>query len=254
LNRARALGAQQAKGEIVIYTDDDTIAEPGWVKAILAEFAGARVGAATGLTMPYELETESQELFERYGGFGKGFSRHAFDVASISPSRSGAVGSGASMAFRRNLILGLGLFDVELDLGTPSITGGDTYALYRVLAEGYRIIYTPDALNWHQHRRERDELYRTMSGYGTGLYTFLTKALVEDHEAPALRVGLSWFRRHHLRQLARAILRRPNHLSVGMVMAEIKGTLVAPLAYLSSRRADRARSSENLRAAGKGAA
>jgi hypothetical protein len=144
------------------------------------------------------------------------------------------------MAFRKDLIQSLRLFDVELDLGTPSRTGGDTYALYRVLAQGYRIIYTPDALNWHQHRREREDLHRTMEGYGTGLYTFLTKALVEDREVPALRVGLSWFRRHHLRQLARALVRRPNRLSVGMVTAEIKGTLGAPLAYRRTRRAERA--------------
>ena len=112
----------------------------------------------------------------------------------------------------------------------------------------------PDALNWHQHRREHDELHHTMSGYGTGLYAFLTKALVEDREMSALRVGIRWFRKHHLRQLARAITRRPNHLSVGMVMAEIKGTLVAPLAYVASRRAERAREHENLRGVGKGAA
>jgi len=254
LNRARALGAQLATGEIVIYTDDDTVADPAWVTALISEFAGPRVGACTGLTMPLELETDAQELFERYGGFGKGFSRRVFDVTTLSPAGAGAAGSGASMAFRRNLIFSLGLFEVELDLGTPSRTGGDTYALYRVLAEGYRVVYTPDALNWHQHRREHDELHRTMSGYGTGLYTFLTKAVVEDRELPALRVGLSWFRKHHLRQLARAIARRPNHLSVGMVMAEIKGTLVAPLAYLSTRRAQRARAAENARVARKGVA
>src|SRR5579864_306644 len=254
LNRARALGARTSNGDIVIYTDDDTVAEPGWVRALVSEFGGARVGGATGLTMPLELETEAQELFERYGGFSKGFFRQEYDVTKISPSRAGAVGSGASMAFRRDLILSLGLFDVELDLGTASRTGGDTYALYRLLAEGYRIVYTPAALNWHQHRREHDELHTTMAGYGTGLYAFLTRALVEDHEVPALRVGMSWFRKHHLRELARAIARRPNHLSIAMVMAEIRGTLVAPIAYLSSRRAERARASENVGVSGKGAA
>jgi GT2 family glycosyltransferase len=254
LNRARALGARTASGDVVIYTDDDTVAEPGWVRALVSEFDGARVGGATGLTMPLELETEAQELFERYGGFSKGFARRVYDVTKISPSRAGAVGSGASMAFRRSLILSLGLFDVELDLGTASRTGGDTYALYRLLADGYRIVYTPAALNWHQHRREHDELHTTMSGYGTGLYAFLTRAFVEDHEVPALRVGMSWFRKHHLRELARAIARRPNHLSIAMVMAEIKGTLVAPIAYLSSRRAERARASENVDVSGKGAA
>ena len=93
-----------------------------------------------------------------------------------------------------------------------------------------------------------------MAGYGTGLYAFLTKALVEDKELPALKVGLTWFRRHHLRELARALVRRPNHLSLGMVVAEIKGTLVAPLAYARSARVERARATETIRVSRKGAA
>jgi hypothetical protein len=93
-----------------------------------------------------------------------------------------------------------------------------------------------------------------MQGYGTGLYAFLTKVLVEEGEVPALRVGLSWFRRHHLRELARALARRPNHLSLAMVIAEIKGTLVGPIAYLASRKAERARIVGNVREDRQGAA
>jgi glycosyltransferase involved in cell wall biosynthesis len=237
LNRARTLGAHLATGEIVIYTDDDTVADPGWIRALLEQFEGARVGAVTGLTMPFELETEAQEAFELYGGFGKGFRRRVFDTSSISPAGAGAVGSGASMAFRKDLIESMRLFEVELDLGTAARTGGDTYALYRVLAEGYRVVYTPDALNWHRHRRDRAGLRQTMFGYGTGLYAFLTKCLVEEKDLQALRVGLSWFRKHHLRQLLRTLARRPNHLPIDVVMAEIRGTLIAPLAYMRARRA-----------------
>jgi glycosyltransferase involved in cell wall biosynthesis len=236
LNRARTLGAHLATGEIVIYTDDDTVADPGWIRALVEQFDGARVGAVTGLTMPFELETEAQEVFELYGGFGKGFRRRVFDLNSIAPVGAGAVGSGASMAFRKDLIVSKRLFEVELDLGTATRTGGDTYGLYRVLAEGYRIVYTPDALNWHRHRRERRDLRRTMFGYGTGLYAFLTKCLVEERDLQALRVGLSWFRRHHLRELARTLTRRRNHLPIDILMAEIMGTLFAPFAYARSRR------------------
>ena len=240
LNRARKLGAQVATGEVVVYADDDTVAAPGWINGLLEQFEGARIGAVTGLTMPFELETEAQELFEVYGGFGKGFQRRVYELSSISPSHAGAVGSGANMAFRRELILSEGLFDPELDLGTPSITGGDTYALYRILRAGFRVVYTPDALNWHVHRRTREELRRTLSGYGTGLYSFLLKNLIEDRELAAVRVGLRWFRMHHVRELLRSIARRPNRLPVDVIMAEIIGTFAAPRAYLSSRKLERA--------------
>jgi glycosyltransferase involved in cell wall biosynthesis len=244
LNRARSRGARIATGDIVIYADDDTIAERGWIAAILREFANPRVGAVTGLTMPFELETQAQELFERYGGFGKGFDRRVFDYRWASPPAAGASGSGANMAFRRELIVSKDLFGPALDLGTPARTGGDTYALYRVLADGYQIVYTPDALNWHRHRRDHEALRQTLYGYGTGLYACLTKALVEHRDIPALRVGFSFFRKHHLRELVKTLTRRRDRLPLDLVMAEIRGTLKAPIAYAMSRRTERARVAE----------
>lgn len=241
LNRARLKGARIASGDILIYTDDDVVAEEGWIPALLAEFAGARVGAVTGLTMPYELETDAQELFEANGGFVRGFERRVFDHTMIAPVDAGPVGAGANMAFRRDLVLSMGLFDHELDLGTPSRTGGDTFAFVRLLSEGYRIVYTPDALNWHRHRREHDEMVRTMAGYSTGGFALLTKSLVERHDVQTFRVGLRWFLKHHIRELFRTLARRPNHLPLDFVMAEIRGAIYGPFAYVGSRRKECAR-------------
>jgi glycosyltransferase involved in cell wall biosynthesis len=241
LNRARVCGARVATGEVVIYTDDDTVAEEGWIPALLAEFSGARVGAVTGLTMPYELETDAQELFELQGGFSRGFGRRVFDSFTTASAGAGAAGSGANMAFRRELIFSLGLFEPELDCGTDSRTGGDTYALARVLAEGRRIVYTPQAMNWHRHRREREEVRQRIFDYGTGLYAMLTKSVIEQHDMQAVRVGVRWFRTHHLKRLARTLLRRPNRLPMDMVIAEIKGSVFGPFAYLASRRKERSR-------------
>ena len=64
---------------------------------------------------------------------------------------------------RRDLIRGLGLFDAELDCGTVARTGGDAYALYRLLADGYQVVYNPAALAWHRHRREGRRLERAES-------------------------------------------------------------------------------------------
>jgi GT2 family glycosyltransferase len=241
LNWARALGARLAAGEIVAFTDDDVVVDPDWVPALLRPFADKRVGAVTGLTMPFELETESQELFELYGGFGRGFSRREFDYRGFAPPGAGAAGAGANMAFRRSLLVEKGLFETEFDSGTVTRTGGDTYALYRVLADGYKIIYSPDALNWHRHRRDRAALRSTLNGYGVGLYAFLTRCVVQHGDLPALRIGLSWFGKHYLRELARTLARRPNRLPLDLVLAELRGALRAPFAYFQSRRIERRR-------------
>lgn len=231
LNWARARGAREAAGEIVLYTDDDVVPDGGWVAAMVAPFAQPRVAAVTGLTMPLEQETEAQELFERYGGHGRGFVRRVFDDAAIPPPAAGLVGNGANMAFRRAMVTDLGLFDAALDMGTPALTGGDTYAFYRLLDAGYQIVYTPDALVWHQHRRDYAALRQLLYAYNVGAVSMLTRCLLRHGDLEALRVAAEWLRKHHVRQVARALARRPGALPLGMLAAELRGFVTGPWAY-----------------------
>lgn len=239
LNWARARGAREARGELVAYTDDDVVVDPEWLARLLAPFADRRVGATTGLAMPLELETEAQWLFERYGGFGRGFEPRVFEPESHPAAAAGVAGAGANMAFRRALVTGGRLFDVELDAGTVTLTGGDTWALSRVLDGGHRIVYAPDALVWHRHRREREPLRRTLYGYSVGGFAFLTRRLVELGDVGALRTALQWLRSDHVRLAGRVVLRRPTALPADLVLAYWRGVLAGPVAYLRSRPRER---------------
>lgn len=240
LNWARARGVREARGEIVIFTDDDVVVEPGWVAAILEPFAAPRVAAVTGLTMPLEQETHAQELFETYGGFGRGFEQRIFDYTRIPPAAAGMCGAGANMAFRRELAVGMAIFDAELDCGTPAETGGDAYAFYRLLADGHQIIYTPDAVVWHRHRRDYESLRRTLAGYSVGGFAFLIRCLVQHGDWQALGVAGSWFYHDHLQQLKRALLRKPGRLPLDLVLAQILACPRSVRAYLASTRRERA--------------
>lgn len=239
LNWARSRGARAATGDIVIYTDDDVVVDSHWVSAILEPFDHPRVAAVTGLTMPLELETEAQELFEVYGGLGRGFVRRVFDYTTLAPAAAGVAGAGVNMALRRELINHLRLFDAELDCGTIAQTGGDTYALYQLLAAGYQIVYTPEALVWHRHRRDYASLRKTLAGYSVGGFAFLTRCWLQhgDWQAPA--VAASWFWGDHLRQLVRSIMRRPKSLPLDLVLAQIVAIPRGPWAYLASRQRER---------------
>lgn len=239
LNWARARGARTATGDVVAYTDDDVVVDPWWMARLLAPFADSHVGAVTGLAMPLELETEAQWLFERYGGFGRGFETRVFDAHVLRPSAAGVAGAGANVAFRRALVVGARLFDVELDAGTVTLTGGDTWALSRVLDGGHRVVYAPDALVWHRHRRDHDALRRTLYGYSVGGFAFLTRRLVERRDPGAVRVALQWLRSDHVKLLGRLLLRRPTALPRDLVLAYWRGVFVGPIAYLRSRSAER---------------
>jgi GT2 family glycosyltransferase len=239
LNWARAKGARVASGEIVVYTDDDVIVDAGWVNGMLTPFDDPRVACVTGLVLPFELETDAQHLFERYGGFGRGYERRVYDYTSFVPASASRIGAGASMAFRRAMVNRMGLFDSEMDCGTAVLTGGDAYAFYRLLNEGFHIVYTPDALAWHRHRRSREALRKTLYGYSVGGFAFLLRCLLHHGDMQSVKIAWQWFRWHHLYQLKQVLRRNPQAYPIDMTLAEILGALYSVSAYFKSRRRER---------------
>lgn len=242
LNAARNRALVEARGEIVAFTDDDARPEPGWLKALVANFGDPRVMCATGLTLPLELETPAQELFEEHCTFVRGFRRHVFDGLRDNPLAVGPVGAGANMAVRRNVLARVGGFDERLDGGTPTRSGGDHEMFARILRAGYRIAYDPAAVSWHRHRREHDALLETVYGYGVGVYAMWTGMLRERRELGALKLAWSWLRHGQLPVLVRAIRGRESRAHAALVRAELRGCAHGPRAWFTARR---------LRAAGR---
>jgi O-antigen biosynthesis protein len=117
--------------------------------------------------VPYELETEAQLLFEQYGGFGRSFKRkwyrlnrdrHGREVVHI---RDGQFGMGANMAYRCSLFERIGVFDPALDIGAVTNGGVDFELFFRVLQERQTLVYEPNAIVRHRHRREFAQLRRS---------------------------------------------------------------------------------------------
>ncbi len=241
LDRARNRALLEATGDVVLFTDDDVRVQPTWARTLLRCFEDPLVGAATGMVLPAVLDTAEQRTFEIHFGFGRGVRRRVVDGAYARPLTGGSLGAGASMAFRRDLLLDLGGFPEVLDGGTPTKSGGDTYALYRVLRAGRRGVFEPRALSLHLHREGVDELLRTVAGYSTGTYGFLLYALVHDRDPQALRHLASWTVDWVGRRLARSLARRPGAPPVELAWADVTGGLRAPAALVRAHRQARQR-------------
>jgi GT2 family glycosyltransferase len=178
-------GVEAARGEVIAFTDDDVVADPRWLTELTAPFAAdPGLGCATGLILPARLRTPAQVLLESHGGFAKGFAPRTYDPADppadepLFPFTAGRFGSGANMAFRTDVLRAVGGFDPATGAGTLARGGDDLYGFVRVLAQGHRLHYTPQALVWHHHRETWRDLETQAYGYGAGLTAYLTAILV----------------------------------------------------------------------------
>jgi GT2 family glycosyltransferase len=231
LNWARARAARLANTEVLLYNDDDVVLDRHWSTQMRIPFVDQHTAAVAGAVVPLEFEHPSQELYEEYGGFHRGYLTRCFNLTNTIAVGAGRAGAGASMGVRRSLAVDMKLFDWELDCGTPSCSGGDFYAFYQLMREGYSVVYWPQALAWHRHRQSTADLRNMLFGYGVGVYTVLLRCLLEHGDFDAVLLGLNWFRQYHLRELLRALLKRPGARPPDLIWAEICGVFHAPHAY-----------------------
>jgi glycosyltransferase involved in cell wall biosynthesis len=234
LNHARNRGLAEASHDLIAFTDDDCRLDPDWPRALEAAFSDPRVGAVTGLVLPYELETPAQARFEDYCSNRRIFLSRRFSSPPLPPSTAGVAGMGANMAFRRDLLERLGGFDIRFDGGTKTLSGGDTEIFSRLLEAGEQILYAPEALVWHRHPDDEQVLRKVIYGYGAGLFAFLAKRLFEDRDWRVLITGPRWLVGPPLKAGVNRLLGRPAASPV-LVWYEFMGGLSGPFRYQKAR-------------------
>jgi len=235
LDRARNAGLRASSGELVAFTDDDCVPAVGWLAALAKLFGDPSVAAVTGPAFAHALDTPSQVRFEDQGGHRRGLRRQVLDWTVLTPIAATRAGAGLNMIFRRSLLEGLGdVFPPELDSGTPTESGGDMYALYKLLRAGYRIVYDPATYVLHQHRPDARSLHRAIRGYGIGVSAVLTKLLVEERElaGPTMWYWLWWL---YMDALRRRLAGRADAIDVRIGWDYLAGGLIGPAAWRRSR-------------------
>lgn len=161
--------AREAKGEIVAYLDDDSMAQPGWLQSISDFFdAHPDVYSIGGKITPYFLtpipEWYSKYFFGLVGNFDQG--------PNIKQLTGQRYPCGANMAFRKKVFEEIGYFNHDLGRRAGGLVATEEKDIYvRILRYGKKVYYLPHVAVLHAveaNKFDKQYVYRHSMGIGAG--------------------------------------------------------------------------------------
>ncbi|MGC2411097.1 MAG: glycosyltransferase [Stellaceae bacterium] len=152
LSAARNVGADAATGEIVAYTDSDCVADPDWLTYLAARMEAGNLAACGGPNFPPPENT----LVPAAVAVSPGGPTHVLISDEVAEHIAGC-----NMAFRREVLLGLGGFDPIY-----RAAGDDVDICWRFQDAGHSIGFSPAAVVWHFRRNTVRAYLNQQRGYG----------------------------------------------------------------------------------------
>lgn len=141
----RNLGVRSSDKDVVAFLDDDAIADPGWLRELLAPYHDPAVASVAGGIREegLPLVRPEQSLYQSALGPAQRI------VNWQQPTMTEVVnGQGGNMSFRKSVLLQIGPWDEALRGGCWS--GEDMDIYIRLRRAGGRVLYNPQAMVTHR--------------------------------------------------------------------------------------------------------
>ncbi len=169
LSAARNAGIEASTGEIVVFLDDDAIAEEGWLENLMDNYRDSQVMAAGGKAIPLWKGRQPAWLPEElywivgctYRGYANGTRTRVRNI------------HGNTMSFRREIFNTVGSFDDNVGHRGGKPLGGEETDFCMRITSSYpeaKIIYDPRVIISHKVPARRCTLrYLFQRSYGEGV-------------------------------------------------------------------------------------
>ncbi len=146
-------GAEEARGEVLVFLNQDTRVVPGWLEALLEPFRDPRVGLTTPTILwmddPERVQSCGQDVHYTGLVFARCFGIPRSALSGASPADVAAV-SGAAFAVRRAVWEELGGFSEIFFMYYE-----ETDLSWRAQRAGYRCLHVPASVVYHAGRLDR---------------------------------------------------------------------------------------------------
>jgi glycosyltransferase involved in cell wall biosynthesis len=135
---ARNLGIRHASGEIILFIDDDCIADTNWARELVRDYADQQVGGVAGRIRFVPPDNNLANQFAaRSEGAGQPFNSSGEIDFFVT----------ANASFRRDVISRVGGFDETF----PHAAHEDVDLSHRVKKAGWKLVYSDAAVVHHYH-------------------------------------------------------------------------------------------------------
>jgi glycosyltransferase involved in cell wall biosynthesis len=139
LSHARNHGIAAARGEVLLFTDDDVLPEPDWVETTLSGLEKYQADACGGFIAPIWETPPPPWLTERFYGF-LAIRTDRNDDYPLTPTS--ATPFGANMAIKKQVFDRVGVFDTTRGRkGNVLASGEDGELFQRILAAGFKVMF-----------------------------------------------------------------------------------------------------------------
>jgi cellulose synthase/poly-beta-1,6-N-acetylglucosamine synthase-like glycosyltransferase len=168
---ARNLGAKQAQGEILLFTDADCVPESNWIEAMIAPFADQEVVGVCGV-----VHTRQTGLLPRFIQL-----EYDYRYRNIARRRQIDFINTGTAGYRKYIFIESGGFREDL-LGAE-----DAELSFRLASAGHKMVFAPEAIVYHAHPESISEYVRRKRHYGYWrmiVYQRYPRKVVADSRTP----------------------------------------------------------------------